>query len=241
MWSNSSEAHLEDDVVWNNKTRREEFFVPICFAKLCDCLLYILAPHLVSVTAPTIVVAVINFSLNILHKKINWTRVLLDQRWKALRGPIWTLTYTQCMFSLFIFMYQCHTAVCNTFVSPQLLAYWVGFLFFLQTFPSCGSYDALVLLRNVLHMAAGRGSKLGVEWCFCSTWIIPESSKRVLSGTGLSRCPRRAHASAPHWAAAACPSTNNLLWEEVSVLPLRVYFLQRILTGRWKDITKTAR
>lgn len=40
--------------------------------------------------------------------------------------------------------------------------------------PCRGSYDALVLLCNVLHMAPGRGSKLWVEWCFCSTQIIPK-------------------------------------------------------------------
>lgn len=55
-------------------------------------------------------------------------------------------------------------------------AFWVELLFFADT-PSWGSYDVLVLLCNVLHMAPGPGSKLGVEWCFCSTRIIQKERK----------------------------------------------------------------
>lgn len=98
---------------------------------------------------------------------------------------------------------------------------------FLLTPPCWGSYDALVLLCNVLHMAPGQGAKLRVEWCFCSTWIIPEESKRA-HGCLKQGCqdvcggPTPAHPTRqllPAWR----PSTNNLLWEEVSVCSVRVY------------------
>lgn len=78
--------------------------------------------------------------------------------------------YALCM-SLYSYRKQCFLF--------QMHAFWVDvFFFFFADTPSWGSCDVLVLLRNVLHMAPGRGSKLGVEWCFCSTWIIQKESKK---------------------------------------------------------------
>lgn len=82
------------------------------------------------------------------------------------------------------FLCHCHLRMlCDKLISPLILAW--GMLF-LADAPCRGSYDALVLLCNVLHMAPGRGSKLWVEWCFCSTWIIPEESKQAGERTAAS-------------------------------------------------------
>lgn len=132
---------------------------------------------------------------------------------------------------------HCHFwMLCDNLILPLLRA-WV---LFLPTQPYWGSCDALVLLCNVLHMASGRGSKLRVEWCFCSTWIIPEESKLV-HGSLKQGCqdvrggPKPAHPTR-QLLPARHPSTNNLLWEEVSVCSARVYSVYLILSESYSKL-----
>lgn len=75
---------------------------------------------------------------------------------------------------------------------------------FLLTPPCRGSYDALVLLCNVLHMAAGPGSKLWVEWCFCSTWIIPEERASVHTAASNKVVKMSAEAPRQHTPPGSC-------------------------------------
>lgn len=57
------------------------------------------------------------------------------------------------------------------------------------------SYDVLVFLHNVLHMAARQVSKLQAQWCFCSTWII---LKWESVHTAASNKPVMRSTEAPH-------------------------------------------
>lgn len=94
-------------------------------------------------------------------------------------------------------------------------------IFFPANAPCWRSYDALVLLCNVLHMAPGQGSKLWVEWCFCSTRIIPEDNKHALGCLergcqDVRQGPMPAHPTR-QLLPARRPSRNNLRWAELSV------------------------
>lgn len=113
---------------------------------------------------------------------------------------------------------------------------------FLMMPPCWGSYDALVLLCNVLHVAAGQGSKLLSWMVFLFNIIIPEESERE-HGCLKQGCqdvrggPTPAHPTR-QLLPARRPSTNNLLWEEMSVCSVRAYCVYPIPSERFKAITQ---
>lgn len=110
--------------------------------------------------------------------------------------------------------------------------------FFPANAPCWRSYDALVLLCNVLHMAPGQGSKLWVEWCFCSTRIIPEDDKHALGCLergcqDVRQGPMPAHPTR-QLPPARRPSRNNLRWAELSVWSV-MFFRAGVKVSKIRD------
>lgn len=87
-------------------------------------------------------------------------------------------------------------------------------------------------------MAPGQGSKLWVEWCFCSTRIIPEDDKHALGCLergcqDVRQGPMPAHPTR-QLLPARRPSRNNLRWAELSVWSV-MYFSAGVKVSKIRD------
>lgn len=106
--------------------------------------------------------------------------------------------------------------------------------------PRRGSYGVLVLLCNVLHMAAGRGAKLPELNGVFVQHHHPRREKEVHNGCLKRGCqdvgggPAPAHPSR-QLLPARRPSTNNLLWEEVSAYSVRADSVYSILSEKLQN------